>query len=140
MASHAARAASKPQGARTTSSGKHPRTASQVVGNDASPARPKTSSPPASSTISGTQWPAAKGGSSHSATNARRGARPATSSRTRATFARISATTAAPRTVAPSRSASRRTLSSISAIVRGSSETTSASTLQSRLTSAAETA
>ncbi len=51
VASRAVRSASKPQGASTTSSGDRPRTAAQVVGKDAPPARPKTSSPPASATI-----------------------------------------------------------------------------------------
>src|SRR5207248_101248 len=138
--SRAARSASKPQGARTTSSGSAARTASHVVGNEASPARPRISSPPASSTISGTQWPAANGGSSHSATKTRRDGRPATAACARPIFARISATTAAPRSGTPSRSARRRTLSSISPIVRGSSDTTSAWTRQSRPTSALETA
>ena len=54
-------------------------TASQVVANERSRARPSTSSPPASSTISGTQCPAANGGSSHSATNTRGRGRPRTS-------------------------------------------------------------
>jgi hypothetical protein len=55
-ASAAVRATSKPQGARTTSSGSSRRTTSQVVGNEGSPARPRTSTPPAAATISGSQW------------------------------------------------------------------------------------
>ena len=47
------------------------RTSSQVTRNDFSPAVPSTDSPPATLTISGTQWPGANGGSVHSSTSTR---------------------------------------------------------------------
>ena len=63
-------------GATTTISGPAAETSSHVTGNDGPPVRPSTSRPPASATISGTQCPAANGGSSHSATNTGTGGRP----------------------------------------------------------------
>src|SRR6185437_16452923 len=77
-ASTAIRSASKPHAAATMTSGAAANTSSQVVGNDGCPALPSTSLPPAAETISGSQWPAAKGVSSHSATKADTGAAPAT--------------------------------------------------------------
>ena len=67
-----ASSASNPHAATTTSSGSRARAASHVVRCDRSPGRPRTSSPPASATISGTQCPALNGGSTHSATKTRR--------------------------------------------------------------------
>ena len=55
-----------PQGMRMSISGSTSATASQVVSRDRSPSAPSTSQPPARRTCSGTQWPAANGGSSHS--------------------------------------------------------------------------
>ena len=51
----AAAGRSNPQGAQTTTSGAAARTASQVVRKDRSPGSPRTHSPPAAMTISGTQ-------------------------------------------------------------------------------------
>ncbi len=76
----AASSASKPHGAMTISSGCAARTTSQVVGRDGSPALPSTSMPPASSIISGSQCPAEKGGSIHSAKKMRRRGSPRTAS------------------------------------------------------------
>ena len=45
--------------------------ASQVTRTDFSPARPIVGTPPAAVTISGTQWPGAKGGSVHSSSSTR---------------------------------------------------------------------
>ena len=59
-----------PQGAATMTSGALARTSSQVVRADFSPGSPRQLVPPAAATISGTQWPGAKGGSVHSRTSA----------------------------------------------------------------------
>ena len=88
--------ASNPHAAATIRSGAAAATASHVVGYDGSPARPSTSTPPAVATISGSQCPAAKGGSSHSATNTRTGGAPATARATAAMRASMAAATAAP--------------------------------------------
>ena len=75
--SRAVRAASKPQGISISCSGSTSRTASQVVSTDRSPDWPSRSQPPARRTCSGTQCPAANGGSSHSRQTTRRGGMPA---------------------------------------------------------------
>ena len=61
---------------RTSISGSTSRTASQVVGTDRSPSRPRRSQPPARRICSGTQWPTANGGSSHSRPTTRTGGCP----------------------------------------------------------------
>ena len=106
----------------------------------ARPARPSTSWPPAASTISGTQCPAANGGSDHSHTKTSLRPRPATAVRTAARRRCISSTIARPRSATPRRTASSSTLAPISSIVCGSSEMTSASSEPSRPTSALDTA
>ena len=60
-----------PHGMRTMISGSQWATSSQPTTVDGRASRPRPSTPPASRTISGTQWPALKGGSSHSIANTR---------------------------------------------------------------------
>ena len=60
----------------TSSSGSTSRTAAQVVWTDRSPSRPRRSQPPARRICSGTQWPTANGGSSHSRPTTRTGGWP----------------------------------------------------------------
>ena len=113
---------------------------SQVVACDGSPNLPSTSTPPASSIISGSQCPAQNGGSSHSAKNARGGGSPRTAEETRSTVSSIRAAISSPRSKAPSFPASRRTESTTSPNVRGSSETTSAPTGHADASSPLDTA
>ena len=99
----AARAASKPQGATITISGSAASTSSQVTGRDGAPASPSTSAPPASATISGSQWPLANGGSCHSARNTRRRGSPSTAAAAEPIVSRMPATTGAASSGRPSR-------------------------------------
>ena len=80
----AASSTPKPHGPAITSSGSSDSTSSQVVDLEGWPCRPSTSSPPASSIISGSQCPAQNGGSIHSAKNTRRRGRPRTEAAARA--------------------------------------------------------
>ena len=83
-----ASSAPMPHGARTSWSGSTSRTRSQLTSTDTCPSWPRRSQPPARRTISGTQCPDEKGGSSHSRTTTRRGATPARRrSRTRSSTA-----------------------------------------------------
>ena len=65
-------------------SGSAARTSSQVSRREGPPGEATASMPPASSIISGTQWPPANGGSSHSSARTRGRGRPAAAARTAA--------------------------------------------------------
>ena len=116
----------RPHGIATTTSGRAARSSSQVAVRESRPGSPATLRPPASSIISGTQWPPTYGGSSHSSATTRGRGAPATASRTRSSRA-CKLGCAAPRR-GPARRwprASRTRSSSTSPRVPGSSEITS---------------
>ena len=69
-------ASPNPQGISTRISGSTSPSAAQVVSTDRPPSTPSSSQPPARRTCSGTQWPTANGGSSHSIAATRGGANP----------------------------------------------------------------
>ena len=73
------------------------------IRTECEPGRPSTHSPPASSTSSGSQWPGANGGSTHSARKTRGRGGPAVAARSSASSRRMCAgTRARPRSGAPS--------------------------------------
>jgi len=91
----------------TTRSGASAASASQPTSGDLAPAGPATSTPPASATISGIQWPPTKGGSSHSRASARGLGAPATAARMAASRSSSSPRSSPARASIPAASPSR---------------------------------
>ena len=113
---------------------------SQVVENDGCPAPPSTSTPPASSIISGSQCPAQNGGSIHSAKKTRRRGRPRTERPPARPSLRMRVRDLSPRRATPSRAGEHPTEAATSSNVRGSSEITSAPTGHADASSPLDTA
>ena len=109
----------------TITSGAAASTSAHSAVRDFSPARPRTSMPPAISIICGTQWPPMKTGSSHSSARTGIGSAEPTASLTSSSRSAATSTSCSPSSGTPAASASRGTSASTSPMVVGSSEITS---------------